>query len=820
MKKIWIRAGVLFLVFLLGVAGFSCLMNNKSTDNKTELAVAGIPCMAMKIGNMEVNRMYGYADNMQADFMRDGLTPVGTDKTLSVSITPNGRKIESMVYEIRTSDGSRVIENNKIKNFRKEADGKKTAEFTLQKSILMNQEYSLVFTLNTDEGNWNYYTRILQRAGLSTEKYVEFVDSFYTKTFEQESKGDLATYLESDSTARNNSFYKLNIHSSLNMVTWGELAPKISRPGIPTIRDISETAGNISLTYYITAEDEQGKIERYQVDEYYRMRYDQTRVRLLDFERSTKQILTEEQRIVADGRLNLGVTDSDMEFLSDSEGSIIAFVQQGDLWSYNLETNKMVRIFSFRDTGSNDERNEISQHDIDIVRVGKNGDVDFVLYGYMNRGEHEGRVGTAVYHYSAEENAIEEKFFLKSLRSYEFLKKQIEELCYVSKENQLYLLIESTLYQINMEDKTYNVIQDNIEKDCFKVSENGRYAAWMKGMNPDNTTDIVFMDLEKAQQQNIKAEAGTKIRLFGFINNDVIYGVANDGDIMQNDVGGVDFGMHEVRIQNRKGELVKSYSQDGYYVMDVIVQENLLELQRAQKTPEGYLRTNSDQIMNNVKNKQDKTFAVITTTIERQANVTAIQYAAAGSGQEPLVMEAKLLETMEDHVLDMQTKEDGKEEYYVYARGKLWDIFENAAEAVICADESEGVVLNRNQQYVWERGNMKEKADINPEDIPLEIRKAQLNTAKLNESLNGQGTAVNLTGCTLEQILYELSSSRPVITRGEEGKAKVIVGFDGYNTRLYDPETNETSYCGMQDSTKLFKENGNVFICFIENIAE
>lgn len=254
--------------------------------------------------------------------------------------------------------------------------------------------------------------------------------------------------------------------------------------------------------------------------------------------------------------------------------------------------------------------------------------------------------------------------------------------------------------------------------------------------------------------------------------------------------------------------------------MDVIVQENLLELPRAQKFPDSYVRTNSDQIMNNVKDKQDKTFSVITTTIERQANVTAIQYAATGSGQVPLMMEAKVLDIMEDHVLDMKVKEDGKEEYYVYAQGRLWGIYENAVKAVTCAEEQNGVVLNRNQQYVWERGSIKEKADINPEDIPEEFRKGELNVEKLNESLKNQGTAVNLTGCTLDEILYEISSLRPVMTKGEDGKTRVIVGFDEYNTRLYNPETQETYYYGLQDSTKLFKENGNVFICFVENIAE
>ena len=46
---------------------------------------------------------------------------------------------------------AKVVENAKIKNF-EENGSAKTASFTLEKSILMNQEYSLVFTLNTDKG--------------------------------------------------------------------------------------------------------------------------------------------------------------------------------------------------------------------------------------------------------------------------------------------------------------------------------------------------------------------------------------------------------------------------------------------------------------------------------------------------------------------------------------------------------------------------------------------------------------------------------------------------------------------------------------------
>lgn len=817
MKKKLIRAGILLVIFICGVAGFSSLMNYQSTDNKTDMETASSPSMAMMIEDTEVNRMYAYADDMDVRFVRDGLTPVGTDRSLKVSITPNGREIDSLVYEVCTSDGEQVIENNKIRSFTEEEDGRLTVEFTLSQPILMNQEYALTFTLSTEDGTWNYYTRILQRAGLSTAQYVEFVNSFYTKTFVQDDTGDLTTYLEPDTSVVSNSFRSLDIHSDVDMITWGDLNPQISRPGIPTIEDISENSGSISLTYYISAENENGEVEKYQVDEFYRMSYNQTRVYLLDFQRHVKQVLTTEQNLVSNGKINLGITDTDVQYMSDSTGTILAFVQQGDLWSYNIETNKMTRVFSFRDTGSNDERNDINRHDIKIVRVSENGDIDFILYGYMNRGQHEGQVGTSVYHYSAEQNAMEEEFFLRSLQSSEFLQKDVEKLSYVSEDGNLYLLLEGNLYRFRMEEKTYEVLQEQIEDDCFFVSENSRYAAWMDGMDPYNTTSITFIDFNTGAQKTIQADQGTRIRLFGFINNDLIYGVANESDIVTNASGGTDFAMTEVRIQNFDGELVKSYHQDGYYVLDVTIQENLLELSRATKVGDSFAGTSGDQIMNNVRSKQDEVFSVITSTTVRQGNVTSIQFAADSSGQPPLVVDTKIIENP-DRTLNMELSSESEDKYYVYGRGELSGIYDSASQAVAKAEEESGIVLNTAQQYIWEAGNTGDRASISAQDLPEAVAQASLDAAALNEALKGQGKVIDMTGCTLEQILYEVSAQRPVIAKGENGQAVVIIGYDDYNTILYNPSTQETYYFGMQDSTDTFQANGNVFLCYLEDI--
>ena len=57
----------------------------------------------------------------------------------------------------------------------------------------------------------------------------------------------------------------------------------------------------------------------------------------------------------------------------------------------------------------------------------------------MNRGIHEGYSGVCVYHYNSDRNVVEEKVFIPSTESYEFLKEDLGTLTYVNKNNQLFL---------------------------------------------------------------------------------------------------------------------------------------------------------------------------------------------------------------------------------------------------------------------------------------------------------------------------------------------------------------------------------------------
>ena len=67
-------------------------------------------------------------------------------------------------------------------------------------------------------------------------------------------------------------------------------------------------------------------------------------------------------------------------------------------------------------------------------------------------------------------------------------------------------------------------------------------------------------------------------------------------------------------------------------------------------------------------------------------------------------------------------------------------------------------------------------------------------------------------------FLDEVSAQRPVIAKTGNGTSVVIVGYDEYNTWLYDPVKQEIYPYGMNDSTDLFQKAGNIFITYIESV--
>lgn len=814
MKNFFKRFLVLLVVFILGVAGTAFLMNNETTDDRSDMNDAVLPEVMVQFGDVLTNRMYGYRQPMEADFVRDSVTPLDTTKKLTLVVNPYDTKVRNLSYEIRTSDGSKVMENRTIKSLDTGSDGYLRTEIEISSGLLMNQEYSLQITLSTNHGDAYYYTRVVSRSATYTEQYAKFADDFVQMSLDKTQADNLAAYLETSDSASSRNFAGLNINSPLADISWGNLNPQLSKAGIPVIKDINETTASISIEYEISAQNENGNTEYYLVTDFYRMRYDETRIRLLDFKRSASEIFDPSLSVISNSGLLLGVRSKDVDYLTNEDGSVTAFTQNGDIWSYVPDTGKFVEIFTFRKDTESDFRDARVEHDIKLLSVENNGDVDFMVYGYMNRGAHEGYSGVGIYHYNNDQGAIEEQVFIPCTESFEFLQEDLGTLSYVNQSGQLFIMIAGNLYQINIDENTYEVLADHIDSDDFGVSVTNAHAAW-KSESGDYAGQIEFIDFDTMERRRIAPEASQKLDLLGFMNEDLIYGIVLDGDTLPNATGYMIDGITMFRIEGFDGTVKKEYHQDGLYVAGVTVGTTLMEFTLVQKSGDIYKGVKKDNIMNNSTAATDKT-SVEQTSSSRQGVIVRLTFEDSPSSEEPLILYAKVRNAGEK-VVDIQVDKSSVEEvYYVYAGGGLDSVWTDPAKAVQRADKQTGVVLNRAQQYVWERGNMKTQITLNTTDIPEIIRTASLDVQNLQNGLGDSAKVTDLTGCSLENVLYEVSAQRAVIARTGSDSSVVIVGYDQYNTYLLDPSTGEVKPYGMNDSTALFKNAGNMFITYLE----
>lgn len=814
MKNFFKRFLVLLVVFILGVAGTAFLMNNETTDDRSDMNDAVLPEVMVQFGDVLTNRMYGYRQPMEADFVRDSVTPLDTTKKLTLVVNPYDTKVRNLSYEIRTSDGSKVMENRTIKGLDTGSDGYLRTEIEISSGLLMNQEYSLQITLSTNHGDAYYYTRVVSRSATYTEQYAKFADDFVQMSLDKTQADNLAAYLETSDSASSRNFAGLNINSPLADISWGNLNPQLSKAGIPVIKDINETTASISIEYEISAQNENGNTEYYLVTDFYRMRYDETRIRLLDFKRSASEVFDPSLSVISNSGLLLGVRSKDVDYLTNEDGSVTAFTQNGDIWSYVPDTGKFVEIFTFRKDTESDFRDARVEHDIKLLSVENNGDVDFMVYGYMNRGAHEGYSGVGIYHYNNDQGAIEEQVFIPCTESFEFLQEDLGTLSYVNQSGQLFIMIAGNLYQINIDENTYEVLADHIDSDDFGVSVTNAHAAW-KSESGDYAGQIEFIDFDTMERRRIVPEASQKLDLLGFMNEDLIYGIVLDGDTLPNATGYMIDGITTFRIEGFDGTVKKEYHQDGLYVAGVTVGTTLMEFTLVQKSGDIYKGVKKDNIMNNSTAATDKT-SVEQTSSSRQGVIVRLTSEDSPSSEEPLILYAKVRNAGEK-VVDIQVDKSSVEEvYYVYAGGGLDSVWTDPAKAVQRADKQTGVVLNRAQQYVWERGNMKTQITLNTTDIPEIIRTASLDVQNLQNGLGDSAKVIDLTGCSLENVLYEVSAQRAVIARTGSDSSVVIVGYDQYNTYLLDPSTGEVKPYGMNDSTALFKNAGNMFITYLE----
>lgn len=820
MKKIRnVCLHILFLIvlFCVSVLVFARMINQVTPDVAETMPDSTFPLVYMQKDGTNFNCLHGYAREMDVSYLRDSITPLDSDRELDILIQAFSTTIDGVSYEVTSLDGTETLENTKVVKLDKDGDTL-SATLALQNKMLMNQEYMLKIRITSGGRNIYYYTHVLLADGLHTKDYLNYVSGFYDKCVNKTDLTTVGAAVEPDETTdEDQTLAYMDIHDSVSQLTWASLNPQIYYKPTPRLTEINPNTATLTLDYRIAAVNDAGVTEVYNVHEYYRVRYTDSRVYLLNFERTTDEIFNPENDVLSDKGILLGITGKDVEYASSSKNRVVAFVQEDELWTCDISGGKLTQVFGFPQKENMDIRDFYQQHQIHILRVEDNGDVWFTVSGYMNRGTHEGENGVAVYFYEAASAMVDEKVFLSSMESTALLAEDADTLSYVSEDGSTFsILLEGTVYQIDLNSRTYETPVKGLAQDCYVASESGRYFAWLAEGEMYDSGTLTVMDLETGSTRDITCGSDERIRPICFMKEDLVYGIARTSEIDVPHGGNGTFAMYKLEIQDAEGNVVKAYEPGDCYVTDVVQTDHTLALTRMVKNGDTYSEASEDHIVN-TDTESDVAMGPATQTSDRKQTEVMLRLGSSVSVTNPQVVRSKIITYDTSRTLDIPVNHEKQDLYYVYTSGELTDVCTYINDAIVEADEGVGVVVDWNQNYVWVRGDKDSSVELDLEKLPSAVTSGTMDLEELEQGTGKR--AVDLSGCTLDQVLYFVSHGRPVIALTADGPV-TIVGYDEYNTYLVDPNGTEWYYAGINDSTEMFENAGNVFVSYLDSDAQ
>lgn len=843
MNKKWIKPLVLAIVFIGSLVSFSLVTNKSQTDMTTSLAEATLPVVSFSYQGNTVNELFGYVNEMVDTNMRGNITPVGDDRMLHIVVDTDGVEVSELQYEIRSMDGTRLVVKNTTKDFSRSGNQLK-ADVELENILQDNEEYALKLTLQGKKQPIYYYTRVIKEKGLDVDKYLNFALDFHSHTFARDEDGSyFANYVENATGDATNLGY-VDLTCTVRQIKWRNLICNPVTPLDIAFQEINDDYTALTIRYILSTVTSDGENQYYDVEEYYRLRQGAKQMYVLDYERTAEEIFNPEGTILSGGNsIQLGITPGDVEYDYNEVGNRIAFVQAGELWGYDASNNLLSKIFSFREQEDFDPRDNLNQHDIKIMNVDEAGSVDFIVFGYMNRGKHEGEVGLSVFHYDGLARTVEEEAYLPCNSSYGILGSELGQFLYESDGRMVYLVLNHTMYSIDLNTKeTKEAISDLTEGDYF-ASVSNRYFTWIDAGKTYQSETLHLIDLSSGKISDITVGNGEVIRPMGFIGEDLIYGVANASDVVKDAAGNAVFPIKKLYIvgsENTK-DILKEYAPSDGYVGTVTVDGYLISMQLIQRNEGQFVVVGENQIMNKEADKDTVVYLKSYGDQERQKLYQIAFTGQAKAGKTKLVTSKEVI-TQDNRAVEIQRDPDVTR-YYVYAKGDVLYSGDQIATAIRKANENNAIVVNQKQQYVWQQGRSVYKDPLNG----LSVAASDLESGTIVQAISGmiqwegktgsvsdmiaQGNSpedvlvtmlpeyeiLNLSGCSVDEMFYYVNNGTPVFALTSQDTAVLLTGYTSSLVYYYDPATHTTQKMATQDANNIFSQAGNVFLAYQKN---
>ncbi|MBR5509020.1 MAG: hypothetical protein IKV59_03095 [Lachnospiraceae bacterium] len=832
MKKWIIKCATILLAFIAGMGfmHYTTYMGNR--DMTAVMAEATLPVVYAERDGQMYNEMRGYVQEMDGSHMKESILGLSEEHELLIAIEKYNAHIEAVSYEVRSLDMDRLIQSGE--NLTAQDDGKYLhLNLDFQDLLDRGEKYLLILKVQTEEHEQIfYYSQITYLGSNYVQECVDFIMQFHQAALEK-NHSLLGIYLEPDTTLMDGkNLGYVNIHSRTGPVSWGDM--QVEKVSEPRIRFTGLDGDVVSLVMDYELRNKETE-EIYEVSESFQVRYAKTRMYMNAYERTANKIFEVGDQLVEDGKIAFGIQGSNLHYKKNEEETVVGFVQQGQLWCYDFSQNRLSHVYGFQD--EKDDRGDYDAHDFRILQVEDSGSTDFLVYGYMNRGQYEGMSGILLCHYDALMNTVEEQYFLPSDRPYQVVKEELGKLASTNGEGKAWLSYRGMILQINLTDCTVQVLEENVSEDHLQMSQSGRLTAWTDA----DAKNISLLNMRNGIVNQITTKSGEALRVLGFMEEDFIYGAAKREDMGIDQAGREIMPMYRVIIRDHSGNAVREfdYGSKGKYVTGVSIVENRIDLSCVQLTAGGNYVDERPEPITYTSEPVDEHLRL--TVVSDDVKRNEYHFVYQGTMRNGSMKQPKVKLVLFENNRTLQLEHEGRENWYAWSYDGAARGYEGLSEAIQNAHEGMGKVWKNGWKCCWERTNRVTRKQISGFDdldaldlqgsslaqcIQLLLRQKQI-YVNVQEKLDageavweilqqelGDSSCV-IPGCSLDMVKYFVSKGIPVMGMTDTGKAVLIVGYDTMNIIYYEPGQTVLQKMGNKDSSTMFAQAGNLFYTYL-----
>lgn len=825
MNKKLVMWGTFVLVFLLSIVGSYKFINRNSQNMTIEMAAPSLPLVQMVVGGERYNTLYGYTSEMITSEVATCMYPLKEDRVLHGSISTFSENVKEIRYEVRNQDGSRLIESGTTK-WEETAPHTLSFQVPVKDLIEPGEEYLFTVMLDTEQKkDIRYYTRFVFADDYDIENQIAFVKEFHEMTFDKQSVTKIASYMEPDKSANNSSLAHVNVHSAARQVVWDALKVEpVTEPELQ-ITYLQDNYGGYTLDYYATATVDE-RTEYYHVVEHYLISSYGDKIYLLDYERTADTIFHYEENLYNNDKINLSIQSKEIPLMESDDGNMAAFVVNSTLYYYDDVENDINLVYGFFENANADVRSKHFEHDIKILSVDGTGSIYFAVYGYMNRGNYEGKTGIALYSYDGQSKLLEEIGFYESAHSALYVMQEVETLSFLSRNGVFYFVVDGNVVSYDLMNRTIETI--------------GAYGAYDKLFVSDDHSAIVieeehdatFWYLETGYTRPISVTEGSDVIPLGFIGNDFVYGLFEKQNEFVNSDGTYSRYMKELRIQSAQGEVLKQYHAGEQYISGCSIKDNQIVIELLTIVDGKVIATSEEQIVANKNsgNRYNGIDSALTNTYQTIWQVQLKNKIDLNTLEHKRAKEA-FGESSSKIFIDLETQ---KPYYTVYSPWGATEYTTEPGEAMVKAQALEGYALDETGASLWRKASTvtknqimaieleEETRDRTSKEICLDIMLRQIGAPKdvaaelregksCQEILSAEGDYVfmDVTGSSLESLLYYTNQDIPIMVLYEDGTAILITGFNQFNIVVMDPVKGKLGYMARSDAKEMLAESNN-----------